>query len=51
MAAIYTPPAPTTIQLVISNNTYTPPTNNQVNMNLLILTEPVPVFQNVFFLQ
>ena len=50
MSVIYTPPTYNAVELVISDTAYTPPTNNQVTVNLLVVTEPIPIVQNDFFL-
>jgi hypothetical protein len=50
MAAFYIPPPPKNMNLVIPNVVYTPPTVTNIKIDLLILTEPIPITQNAFFL-
>ena len=50
MAAFYIPPSTNIVIDLAINGPYTPPPPTQINIDLLILTEPIPIIQNVFFL-
>lgn len=51
MTAFYIPPPSTNIVIDLAiNGPYTPPTVTEIKIDLLILTEPIPIIQNAFFL-